>query len=396
MVEVRNHEVQHRWHRRAGHRQLDGRLRQHERTALGVAHGCGARGRRQLHDLAVARESDERVHRRVQARQRAHAARCAGQPHVHATLGAVQRGFGQPIALPGRKHTVHPTDGDRLPGHLRHGFDLGVLAVETGLLLTRVAARGREVVHRLQHAVGQAMEGRGQRVHLMAADLKRRRHVAAAGAVRLGAAQAETGGTVGQRRAQQAVHLAQVVVAGHFAARGALAHHVQAQRVVRHQGHEVQAVRHAVQGARVLAETLPAPAHAFGQHRFGNLFHALHQVDQLRLLARAHGCEADAAVAHHQRRHAVVDAGREGLVPAGLAVVMGVDVDEARQQVGACGVDAALCRAGDAAHFGDAAVADGHIGRVGCGAGAVDDGGAADQQLMHGDGPSADGLCEPV
>ena len=68
--------------------------------------------------------------------------------------------------------------------------------------------------------------------------------------------------------------------------------------------------------------------------------------------------EADAAVAHHQRGHAVVDAGREGLVPAGLAVVVGVDVDEARRQPGAGGVDALARRAGDAAHLDDAAVLD--------------------------------------
>ncbi len=61
-------------------------------------------------------------------------------------------------------------------------------------------------------------------------------------------------------------------------------------------------------------------------------------------LALAQRREADAAVAHHQRGHAVVDAGREGFVPAGLAVVVGVDIDEAGCQPSAGGVDAFVCR----------------------------------------------------
>ena len=78
--------------------------------------------------------------------------------------------------------------------------------------------------------------------------------------------------------------------------------------------------------------------------------------------ARPHRREADAAVAHHHRGHAVVDAGREGLVPGGLAVVVGVDVDEARRHPGAAGVDALARRAGDAADLDDAPVPHADIG----------------------------------
>ena len=79
-------------------------------------------------------------------------------------------------------------------------------------------------------------------------------------------------------------------------------------------------------------------------------------------LALAQRREADAAVAHHQRGHAMVDAGREGLVPAGLAVVVGVDVDEAGREPGAGGVDALVRGAGDAAHLDDAAVLHADVG----------------------------------
>ena len=52
-----------------------------------------------------------------------------------------------------------------------------------------------------------------------------------------------------------------------------------------------------------------------------------------------HRCEADPAVAHHHGGDAVPRRRGEVVVPGGLAVVVGVDVDEAGGDQGAVGVD---------------------------------------------------------
>ena len=66
------------------------------------------------------------------------------------------------------------------------------------------------------------------------------------------------------------------------------------------------------------------------QRGAGDVLHALHQADEPLVAIRGHRREADAAVAHHDGGDAVPAARRELLVPRGLAVVVRVDVDEAR------------------------------------------------------------------
>ena len=77
------------------------------------------------------------------------------------------------------------------------------------------------------------------------------------------------------------------------------------------------------------------------ERRAWDVLDALHQLDQEVLLAGFDGREADAAVAHHDGRDAVIAGGREVRIPGGLAVVVGVDVDEARRDREAGGVDLA-------------------------------------------------------
>ena len=105
-------------------------------------------------------------------------------------------------------------------------------------------------------------------------------------------------------------------------------------------------------------------------------------------LARAHRREADAAVAHDHRGDAVPARRREQRVPGDLAVVVGVDVDEARRDQQAVGVDvrraAASSSSPGVADLGDAAVVDGDVGGPGVGTGAVDQRAAADHELVHG------------
>ena len=81
------------------------------------------------------------------------------------------------------------------------------------------------------------------------------------------------------------------------------------------------------------------------------------------LAARAHRREADAAVAHDDRGDAVPARRREQRIPADLAVVVGVDVDEAGRDQQPVGVDRAPGRsAGQIADLGDDAVVDRDVG----------------------------------
>src|SRR5690606_18679304 len=104
---------------------------------------------------------------------------------------------------------------------------------------------------------------------------------------------------------------------------------------------------------------------------------------------RAHRGEPDPAVAGDHGGDAVPGGGHHPLVPGGLAVVVGVDVDEAGRDQQAVGVDGAAPDAVDPAHLGDDAAGDGHVRGAGLGAGAVDDGAAADDEVVvaHGCAP---------
>ena len=126
----------------------------------------------------------------------------------------------------------------------------------------------------------------------------------------------------------------------------AVAHHVAAQRGVGHLGAEVDGLRGGVERVEVLGEGLPLPGDALVQRGAGDVLDALHQGDQPLVAVGAHRGEADAAVAHHDGGDAVPGGGAEDGVPAGLAVVVGVDVDPAGRDDEALGVDLAPARAG--------------------------------------------------
>jgi hypothetical protein len=85
-------------------------------------------------------------------------------------------------------------------------------------------------------------------------------------------------------------------------------------------------------------------------------------------------CEADAAVAHHDRGDAVRRRRDEPMVPGGLAVVVRVDVDEAGRDGQAAGVDLLAPAPGHAADGRDAVAAHRHVGFARIAAAAVDDG----------------------
>ena len=121
--------------------------------------------------------------------------------------------------------------------------------------------------------------------------------------------------------------------------------------------------RRAAEGVEIFGEGLPVPRQAFRHARARGCPRRLpSRLISVVLVLRPAGREADAAVAHHHGGDAVARRGREALVPGRLAVVVGVDVDEARRHELALGVDLLAARAGDLADRGDAAVLDGDIG----------------------------------
>ena len=168
-----------------------------------------------------------------------------------------------------------------------------------------------------------------------------------------------------------------------------LAHHVVAERAVRDVAGDVGGVAAAVEHVEVVGEGLPlAPRHPVGERGAGDVLDAFHHVDELLVVGRAHGREADAAVAEHDRRDAVGGRRLERVVPGDLAVVVGVEVEEAGRDEGAVGVDLAAGGLVDLADGDDAAVADADVAGERVGAGAVDDRSAADHGVKHGGAPS--------
>ena len=90
--------------------------------------------------------------------------------------------------------------------------------------------------------------------------------------------------------------------------------------------------------------------------------------------------------------------GRDERVPGRLAVIVGVDVDEARRHDQARGVDLAPAGAELGADCGDFSVLHGDIGDPARRAGAVDNGSVSDDEVKHGGriGPGRPaGLCSP-
>ena len=136
-------------------------------------------------------------------------------------------------------------------------------------------------------------------------------------------------------------HGGDVVGPGRLVARPSLAHHVGAHRAVGDLRPHVDGEPAPLQGVEVLGEGLPLPRHPLGQRRAGDVLHPLHEPDEPVVAVGAGRGEAHPAVARHDGGHAVPGARRQHLVPGGLAVVVGVDVDPARRDERPVGVDGA-------------------------------------------------------
>src|ERR1700741_4964567 len=141
---------------------------------------------------------------------------------------------------------------------------------------------------------------------------------------------------------------------------------------------------------QVLGIGLPAPGDALGQRGAGDVLDTLHQLDQPLLPSRPDRGKPDAAVAGDHRGDPVSAGRLEQAVPAHLAVVVGVDVDEygGHHFPGVVnsfgGLTGHLVVAGATAdNVDDGAVLDGDIRSITLRARAVHDGATDDLQVEH-------------
>ena len=146
---------------------------------------------------------------------------------------------------------------------------------------------------------------------------------------------------------------------------------------------EVRVSAAAAEHRHVVAEALEIPGDTLAQgvevHTFDDGEIADDEVAGL----RRRGHDAEAAIAHHRGGDTERRRGRERCIPGHLRVVVRVNVDDARRQSEAVGIDGPGSRILDLADVGDAAILHRKIGAPGLVAQAVDDRGAANDQIDH-------------
>ncbi len=160
----------------------------------------------------------------------------------------------------------------------------------------------------------------------------------------------------------EAAHLDDLVGRRRFTVGTPLAHDEQPQRPMADLGGDVDIVRAAFDGVQVLGDAAPVPGQALVERGAGNVLDTFHQLDQLGAVGRTDGGEADAAVPHHDRGHAVARRRLDAGVPGHLAVVVGVDVHETGGHHRTVGVDDAPGRFGDLAYLHHPSLAHRYIG----------------------------------
>ena len=190
-----------------------------------------------------------------------------------------------------------------------------------------------------------------------------------------------------QRLADDIGHEADIVLRRRLVGDAAFAHRIGPDGAMRHLCGDVDGARARLQRVEIFRKALPVPGEALGERGARNVLHALHHADQRMVRVRAGGREADAAIAHHHRGDAVPARRGQLAVPCRLAVIMGVDIDEAGRHQRAVRVDLAPAGPGPAAGLRDAPALDRNVAGEGFAPGSVDDRAAANDQIVHGAAP---------
>ena len=177
-------------------------------------------------------------------------------------------------------------------------------------------------------------------------------------------------------------HAVAVILGRRLAVGAALAHDIDAHRRVRHLRRHVDVVAAGAERVEKFGECLPVPGQTFGQHHLGDVLHAFHQLDQHIALLRPAGREADAAIADQDGGYAVPRGWADAIGPGHLRVVVGVDVDEARRDQLATGVDFPVALGQRPANRCDLFANDGNVAFVAWRPGAIDDGASTDHERL--------------
>ena len=257
-------------------------------------------------------------------------------------------------------------------------------AAQHGELRGTLGRRVGEVVEELDHALARATQAAGDRRQFLfrRGDGGRQHALGRAMEQRARGREAERAGV--HAFLDEGAHRRHVLGRRRLARDAALAHHEDAHRRVRHLRREVDVAAPRRQRVEIIGEALPVPRHALAHHQLGDVFHALHDLDQRVAVLGPAGREAHAAIAHQHRRHAMAGGGREAVVPGHLPVIVRVDVDEARRHREPPGVDLLAPRAGDLADGRDPPVLHRDVCFARLCAGAVEHGAVAHDEIELG------------
>ena len=298
-----------------------------------VAHRRGALRGGQVRDFLVGRAAGEGVLAALEAEQDADRPR---RKHG-ADRQALRRrrvGHGEEF-LPRLRPVV--TGGEREEHRRARRLDDTADDVEFGR-----GVRGVPVGDQFQQPVPGIAQPHGEAVEFFLLRSQGGGRVALQRLVADGAGCGDAEGAGAHRLGDQRAHRRDVVRRRVLEVEAALAHDMHAQRGVRHQGADVDVARLRIQRIEVFGEGFPPPVEALVQDGAGDVLHPFHEFDQLVAVGGTAGGEADAAIAHHRRGHAMPGGGGEVRIPHRLPVVMGVDVHEAGGDDAAAGVDLVL------------------------------------------------------
>ena len=320
-------------------------------------------------DGLVAGKTNERVKGALQPNRHANAARRGLQAHVDTLRLRLFRAVDNAQPLIGSEVALHQRQGKGAAvaggGEAFEQVELGVEHVPLALQV--------EIVHRLQYAVPNAVEGPGDSRQLPGGGLRRGRPFAIGTAVYIGATSRKPDGARLERFAGKALHLRDVLRRCLLVEHRAIAHDVNPQRIVGNLHGEIDAVRPGIQRIHVLRQGFPFPADALRERGARNVFHTFHQAHQFVAIFRPYRRETHAAAAHYHRTHTVIDTRAQIGVPGDLAVVMGMQVNKARGHNLSAGIDYRIRLGLTVAHFHDHAILDADIGRHGFAALAIVD-----------------------
>ena len=270
----------------------------HEPTAESrIAHDLRLLRCGQVGDLAEHRIRAERVQGAAEPVQDADATRRHLADDSEAPLvGVLCPGQDGPEqACPLVIMTIGKRERQRHSGGLRHGAQHRELAIE-------IIEIGGELEHAGTIAIeaGNPAERRCDADEFLRLGPERWRRISLAGPVDLELGAAEPERALLDAGTGEPAHRRDVLVGGGLTRGTSIAHHEQAQRIVRHVDPEVDVMGDSVQGVEILAEAVPAPFQALVQSRAGDVLHPLHQLDEGVMVRIANGSEPHAAVSHHR------------------------------------------------------------------------------------------------